>query len=332
MKFDDQLFATAIASPNIALIKYWGNRDDVLNIPSNGSISITLANLVTKTTVVFSPEYSKDTLILDSIELSGQPAKRATTFLDEVRNMSGISFNARVTSENNFPMGTGIASSASAFAALALAATSAAGLQLNDKELSILARKGSGSACRSIFGGFVEWVAGNSDQTSYAKQLCASDHWELVDLVTIVDTTHKRVTSKVGHQSALTSPLQATRIADAPHRLDLCRNAILSKDFELLADIVELDCNMMHAVMITSNPPLLYWQPATINIIKEVKYLRSQGIPVCYTIDAGPNVHVIVEKPYKHDVLECLNSLDDVVEIISSKPGGGAKIINNGST
>jgi diphosphomevalonate decarboxylase len=319
--------ATAVAHPNIAFVKYWGNRDERLRIPANGSISMTLEGLETRTKVEFLPDLEGDQLTINSRPVRGESLNRVSRLLDRVRKWSGMTDRARVTSKNNFPMGSGIASSASAFAALSLAASSAAGLSFTEKELSRLARTGSGSACRSIPGGFVEWQAGAEHENSYAVSFAGPKHWDLVDLVTVISHGHKRTGSTEGHRLADTSPLQAARVADAPRRLNLCRTAILKKDFETFAGIVEQDSNLMHAVMMTSQPPLFYWQPGTVKIMREVKKWRQEGVPVCFTIDAGPNVHVLcLEKDAK--LLEKrLKGMPEVEDIFPTFPGGGAYLL-----
>lgn len=317
--------ATAVASPNIAFIKYWGNHIPELNIPSNGSISMNLRSLKTETTVEFDNQLEDDVLIFGNKPQEGEALQRVTRLLDRVRELSGNSCFAVVHSRNNFPAGTGIASSASAFAALSLAACCAAGLNLSESELSRLARLGSGSACRSIPEGFVEWQAGTDDLSSYAKSIAPADHWDLVDCIAITSKSHKTIGSKEGHSFAQSSPFQAVRIQQAPERLKICRKAIITRDFDLFASIVELDSNMMHAVIMTSNPSTIYWHPTTITVIKEVINMRRTGIPVCYTIDAGPNVHVICLKESKSQVCSNLNGIPGVMDIISSYPGGPAQ-------
>src|ERR1051325_8362652 len=244
--------ATAQAFANIAFIKYWGNRDNTLRLPINGSISMNLDGLYTRTTVSFQSSLPYDELIINGHEVAGAGLNRISNFLDIIRGMAKVREYAEVMSENNFPSGAGIASSASAFAALALAGSKAAGLSLSEPELSRLARRGSGSASRSIPGGFVEWQTGTSDEDSFAFSIAQPEHWDLVDCVAIVSASHKKTGSTQGHFVAWTSPLQAARIADAPRRLDICRNAILARDFNAFASIVELDSDMMHAVMLTS--------------------------------------------------------------------------------
>jgi diphosphomevalonate decarboxylase len=230
--------------------------------------------------------------------------------------------------ENNFPAGAGIASSASAFAALALAGSKAAGLNLSEPELSRLARRGSGSASRSIPSGFVEWQVGTSDEDSIAFSIAEPDHWNLVDCVAIVSTSHKKTGSTEGHSIAPTSPLQAARVADASRRLELCRNAILNKDFDAFTSIVELDSDMMHSVMMTSTPALHYWKPASVEVMNSVRQWRSEGIPVCYTMDAGANVHVMTLGTEVQTLEKRLRHIPGVENILVARPGGAAKLVN----
>ena len=319
--------ATAIAHPNIAFIKYWGDIDPELRIPANGSISMNLDSLYTRTTVGFDLDLAADELCIGGELVSGIRHERVTKFLDHVRRISGMQAYARVESENNFPSGTGIASSASAFAALSLAASSAASIQLDDPALSRLARRGSGSACRSVPGGFVEWQPGNTDANSFSTSIAPPDHWALNDCIAIVSQEHKETGSQSGHSLADTSPLQAARVADTPRRLDLCRIAILNRDFETFAEIIELDSNLMHAVMMTSQPRLIYWQPATLAVIQAVKELRGDGIPVCCTIDAGPNVHVLTPAEHAPFVIASLTHVPGVSKVLSARPGGPAYMV-----
>jgi diphosphomevalonate decarboxylase len=319
--------ATAQANPNIAFIKYWGNCNPEARIPANGSISMNLAGLETRTTVAFDPALLADQLILDGKPAAGPALARVVDFLEAVRRLANIGTFARVESDNNFPMGAGIASSASAFAALSLAASRAAGLVLNERQLSQLARGGSGSACRSVPGGFVEWKVDACDLDSAAETIAPADHWDLVDCIAIVSQEHKPTGSTEGHALAYTSPLQVARVDDAPRRLEICRKAIVDRDFAGLAEIMELDSNMMHAVMLTSQPPLLYWQPATLDIMQAVPQWRKQNFPVCYTIDAGPNVHVICPSEVSDLVKQALEQIPGVIRVLRAHPGGPVRIV-----
>lgn len=320
--------ATAIANPNIAFIKYWGNRDHALRIPANGSISMNLDGLETRTTVTFDPSLDTDALMLNRTPVTGAGLERVAQMLDRVRIMAGIATFAQVVSENNFPTGSGIASSAAAFAALALASSAAAGLSLDEKALSILARTGSGSASRSIPGGFVEWLPGDSHETSYARTFAPLDHWPLADCVAVVSQAHKAVGSTGGHTLAASSPFQEVRVQDAPRRLEICRRAILERDFDTFAGIIELDSNMMHAVMQTSTPPLMYWQPATLAVMSAVQEWRKNGFSAAYTIDAGPNVHVICPEGTQQQLAERLMEIPGVIQVLQASAGGPARLIN----
>lgn len=320
--------ATALAHPNIAFIKYWGNKDDALRLPVNGSISMNLDGPQAVTTVHFDPALSSDHFFLNQQEQSGPSLERVTAFLDIVRAMAGINLSALVRSANNFPIGAGIASSAAAFAALSLAASRAAGLELDQPSLSALARRGSGSACRSIPAGFAEWLPGTSDQDSYAVSIALPHAWDLVDCIAILETGHKKVGSSEGHGFAPTSPLQSVRVTDAPRRLGICRDAILKRDFSTFAEIVELDSNLMHAVMMTSRPPLFYWTPVSLELIKTIPQWRAAGLPVCYTLDAGPNVHVLCLADAASQVQEILAGIQGVKQVITARPGGAARLVD----
>lgn len=319
--------ATALAHPNIAFIKYWGNRDSALRIPLNGSISMNLDGLETRTRVHF-----EDGRRIDSFTLNGRPREgselaRVASFLDNVRRWAGRSVFAHVDSTNNFPAGAGIASSAAAFAALALSASRAIGLELDERDLSRLARLGSGSASRSIPPGFVEWLPGESDQDSYAVSIAPPNHWDLVDIVVVVDREHKRVGSTAGHNLAPTSPLNRDRVIGAPMRLRECREAILSRDFGCLARVVEYDSELMHAVMETSNPPLRYQTELTREILTNVINWRHAGHALCSTVDAGPNVHVIAEADEVAWAVAALRDIPGVLELLVARPGGGAELV-----
>ncbi len=320
------LSATAVAHPNIAFIKYWGNRDSGLRIPANSSLSMNLAGLETRTQVTFSDSYERDGLSVNDESVPEEGVARVRLVLDLVRELAGFDCCAEITSHNNFPTGAGIASSASAFAALSLAASTAAGLDLDERALSRLARRGSGSACRSIPTGFVEWQAGFGDDSSYAFSIAAPEHWDLVDCIAITSKAHKPTTSSEGHKLADSSELQAARLAGAPARLDRCRQSILDRDFDRFAMVVELDSDLMHAVMMTSNPPLLYWQPATVAVMHAVRAWRKSGLPVCYTIDAGPNIHVLCLGIIASRVRALLEQIPGVMQVLPARPGGPARL------
>jgi len=319
--------ASAAAHPNIAFIKYWGDNNQELRIPAHSSLSMNLKELETRTRVSFDPSLAGDQLILNGIHEEGAALQRVSKMLNRIRNMGGLNAFAIVESENNFPTGAGIASSASAFAALSCAASSAAGLCLSERELSRLARTGSGSASRSIPEGYVEWQAGTDHDSSYAFSIASPDHWDLTDLIVLISEEHKETGSSLGHSLADTSPIQGARVEDANRRLEICRKALLERDFSIFADIVEQDCNLMHAVMMTSDPPLYYWFPATLEVMRAVQIWRRHGIPVCYTIDAGPNVHVICPVKEAEKVKRELGSLEGVNSVLECTPGGPTHLL-----
>jgi diphosphomevalonate decarboxylase len=319
--------AAALAHPNIAFIKYWGNRDNALRLPANSSLSMNLGDLHTETSVEFDSGLGQDELVLDGQAGTAEQVQRVSEFLDLIRGKAGITAKARVESRNSFPSGAGIASSSSAFASLALASSAAAGLQLDERELSRLARRGSGSASRSVPGGFVEWHAGENDETSYAETIAQPGHWGLVDCIAIVSEGHKSVGSTRGHELAATSPLQTARLGSVSERLQGCRDAILGRDFQSLAEVVELDSMLMHAVMMTSTPPLLYWEPASLAVMKAVRQWRAEGLNVCSTLDAGPNVHVLCEGKAGEQVARELTNVSGVLHVLQSSAGDGVRLL-----
>jgi len=284
---------TATACANIAFIKYGGNRSGGDNLPLNPSISTTMSGCVTTTTVALLSGGS------DEIVLGGSPAEpkayeRTVRYLDRIRRIACRSDAARVTSSNSFPTGCGIASSASGFAALATASAAAYGLRADARALSRLARLGSGSAARSLFGGFVELRPGLRHEESYAEQIASESAWpELRDLVVILSNEEKKVSSAEGHRFAETSEMFAGRLAAVPDRAARVRKAILDRDLPTLGEVSEADALSMHAVMMTSKPPLLYWTPRTVGVISAVWEMRRRGLGAWFTIDAGPNVHIL---------------------------------------
>ena len=320
--------ATARAHSNIAFIKYWGNRDSRLRLPANSSLSMNLAALHTTTSVTWRYD-----MRVDQLWINGQPAseaalRRASAQLDLLRQRLGIRHWAEIRSENNFPMGTGIASSASAFAALTVAAVRAADADLTEGELSRLARRGSGSAARSVPGGFVEWRSGRSEADSCAESIAPPEHWPLTDVIAVLSHAHKPIDSTAGHALADSSPLQAARVKSADERLARAKAAILGQDFEMLAEVTEADSNIMHAVMMTSAPPLLYWQPGSLAVMQAVRDWRERdGLQVCYTLDAGPNVHCICAERDAGRVAERLGILMPGIDILRSGVGPGASVI-----
>jgi len=323
---------TVRAGANIAFIKYWGNRGCDLNLPLNASISLTLASCVTNTTVAILPRAAKDEVRIGGRAPDKATLRRIESFLDIVRERAHRRERLRVVSENTFPSGAGIASSASGFAALALAASTVYGLRLDAKELSRLARRGSGSAARSVMGGFVELHPGDSDEAAVAEQIAPESSWpDIRDLIVILSKAHKEVSSSRGHGLAATSEMLPARLRAVGARAERVREAILKKDLEALGEAAEADALSMHAVMMTSRPPLIYWSGRTLDAIRCVWELRREGFPAWFTIDAGPNVHVLTTASASAEVERRLR-LSVGGELIIDSPGPGAHVVEAGNS
>lgn len=318
---------TAVAPSNIAFVKYWGRKNEQLRLPTNGSISMNLSGLTTTTSVEFDSSLKDDEVTINNVKEEGVSKEKVSKHLDRIRGLAGIIDKARVVSENSFPRGTGLSSSASGFAALTLAATKASGLDVSEKELSILARQGSGSACRSIPDGFVEWFDGDTSESSYAKSIFPADYWDIVDIVCVLTTDVKDVSTSDGQQGAATSPLFKTRQEIMKDKLFKTKRFIQEKDFHAFGELVEHEALEMHAIMMTQYPSLLYWNPATLMMMKTVMNLRDKGLPVYFTINTGQNIHLICEGENAEKVVGEIEKLGLVKQIIYNTPAEGARII-----
>lgn len=318
--------AIATAGSNIAIVKYWGARDLALRLPANGSISLTLDAATTTTRVRFDASLSRDVVILDGAEAGEEERTRVSQHLDRVRAHTLTGVRALVESTNSFPMGAGIASSASGFAALTVAAAAALGVSLSDRELGVLARLGSGSACRSMIAGWAEWLPGRASEDSYAQQLAPPEHWGVRDVIAILEQRKKTTPSTEGHRRALTSPLFAARLQEVERTLPEVREAIAARDFAMLGRLAEAEALSMHAIAMTSQPPLLYWLPGTIELIRAVWGWRGQGLPCYFTIDAGPNVHVLTLADAVQEVIGLLQRLSCIQRIMVCGPGPGPRV------
>lgn len=319
--------ATAISPANIAFIKFWGKKDPELNLPFNNTLSMNLSNCLTTTTVEFDPKYKEDLIIVGGKEVSGGKKDRVIKILNLIRKRANLYYKAKVLSMNSFPEGAGIASSASGFSALVLAASKAAGLNLSQKELSILARRGSGSACRSVVNGFSEWKAGDSDTSSYAVQLAEPNYWDLLDIVAITSKEEKKISSTEGHELATSSPYFKTRLKRLPGKINKIKKAFFAKDFVIFGKIIEEEAIDLHMMAMTSKPPVFYWNSGTMEIIQAVQEWRANGLLVFFTIDAGPNVHLICQKKDLDKIDSKVKKLKNVLFTIKNKPCVGTKII-----
>lgn len=320
---------TCVAPSNIAFIKFWGKKNSSLVLPNNSSFSMCLSGVETTTTVEFDEKYKTDDVNFLDSQMSEKEKERIIKQLNVIRKLAKTNLKAKVRTKNNFPKSSGIASSASGMAALTVAAVESLKMKLNKKQLSVLARQGSGSACRSVPSGFVVWHKGKSSQSSFAETLKPKEYWGLYDVILIVSSSEKKVSSTSGHAGVQTSPFYKTRIKNAKQNYQKCVYFFLKKDFLNFAEIVEKDCFSMHSVMMTQDPPLLYFQPKTIELIKKIRELREEKKwKICFTIDAGPNVHVICENQNFADKIKELFKRDKEVEkILISKVGQGARLI-----
>lgn len=321
--------ATVVAPSNIAFIKYWGARNLRRAVPANQSISMSLSVCVSRCTAQWHAERGQHEVLLGDGHGSLAPApevfaERVRGHLSFLRRWSGAGGHFRIATENTFPSAAGIASSASGFAALTLAVTSALGRQLDVASSSSLARlSGSGSSARSVVGGFVEWPVGRSDEACFARVLAGAEHWDLRDVVAVVERGPKAVSSLDGHRRARTSPYFRTRQRRLPERLEAVREAIAVRDFERLAEVVEAEAVDLHCIAMTSRPPIFYWRPATLAVIAAVGALRADGVEACFTIDAGANVHVICSAACEPQVVASLEAMPEVEQLIRDRVGTG---------
>lgn len=323
-----QRSATVRAHANIALAKYWGKADVARNLPAVPSLSLTLASMRTTTEVTFDRELTSDQLMLGGALQLGKPLLRATNLLNEVRSLAGVATFARVRSHNDFPTASGLASSASGFAALALGAVEALGLELPSERISALARAASASAARSLFGGYVELSAAAES----AQRVAPPTHWPLTMLVAVTSEAAKDTGSTDGMQhTARTSPYYASWVDDAPRLFGEVKAAVLGKDFERLAPAVEQSALMMHASMLAANPALIYFRPATLAVIEAVRAERRRGSAACFTIDAGPHVKVLVEPNHVKAMATALANVEGVLRVLESAPGPDAAVIAGGA-
>lgn len=320
--------ATAIAPANIAFIKYWGKADEELRLPLNASLSMNLDATNTVTTVEFLPDLSHDEVSILDGDFSDKEIERIIKSLDFIRSNTNTHEFARVATKNTFPKGAGAAASASGFAALTVAGFAALGVGLSEKELTIFARQGSGSACRSIPDGFVEWKKGNDSDSSYAYSLYPAAYWDLRDVLVIVDYRMKKISTTEGQTGVRTSPFWRDRVDGIPKKMIAIKEALEEKNFHVLGEIIEEDCLNMHHVMQTQKPPIFYWNDVTKTIMDAVVGWRKQGIGVYFTIDAGPNVHLICESKDERVVTQNVQKITGVENIIVNKPAQGARLSN----
>jgi diphosphomevalonate decarboxylase len=318
--------ATAIAHPNIALIKYWGKQGGEGNLPAVGSISMTLDTLATTTAVTFDPTLTEDLFELDGVSAPGR-ADRVVHCLELFRLRRPDAPRAAVVSRNNFPTAAGLASSASGFAALVVAIDAALGTGLDRSTLAGLARQCSGSAARSLYGGFVEigLVETECGKDTVTRQLAVADAWPLSVIIAVTSQRVKSVGSTDGMQlTERSSPYYGAWVGTSEDDLAEARAAISHRDFEALAEISEHSCLKMHSVMLAARPGLVYWNGATVECVHRIRELRNRGIPVFFTVDAGPQVKAVCQPSDADRVRQALHEVPGVVEVMTCGLGKGA--------
>jgi diphosphomevalonate decarboxylase len=326
--------ATAVAHANIALAKYWGKRDETLALPATSSLSLTLDAFHATTTVTLDPAAAEDTGVLDGRAMSDAEVVRVRRFLDLVRSLAGSSVHAAVTSTSTVPTGAGLASSASGFAALAGAAAAAYGLDLDPRALSRLARRGSGSAARSVFGGLVIWHAGTDDASSFAEPVPGGEAGGALDpamAVVVLDAGLKSVSSRVAMRRTVeTSPFFAAWTEATERDVALMLDAVAAGDLATLGELAESNALRMHATMLGARPPVRYWTEHTVSVLDQVLALRADGLPCWATIDAGPNVKVLCSGRDLAAVSDAL-SVGGTRRVVTARPGPDLRVTTGGA-
>ncbi|MCH4531501.1 diphosphomevalonate decarboxylase [Staphylococcus haemolyticus] len=310
----------ARAHTNIALIKYWGKADEALIIPMNNSLSVTLDRFYTETRVTFDETLTEDQLILNGEDVNAKESAKIQRYMEMIRKEAGISEHALIESENFVPTAAGLASSASAYAALAGACNEALQLGLSDKDLSRLARRGSGSASRSIYGGFAEWEKGHDDESSFAHRVEA-DGWEneLAMVFVVINNKSKKVSSRSGMSLTRdTSRFYQYWLDNVEPDLKETKEAIAQKDFKRMGEVIEANGLRMHATNLGAQPPFTYLVPESYDAMRIVHECREAGLPCYFTMDAGPNVKVLIEKKNQQAIVDKFLQEFDQSQIITS--------------
>lgn len=296
------LCADAYAYANIGIVKYWGKRNEALNLPCADSLGISIEALCTRCFCEWG-EFEADSVDLGAKKLDPAGMNRVRRILDAVRTLAGFTLNARVRSENNFEPSSGLASSSSGMASLALASVRAAGLELSSAEISALARLGSGSAARAVVGGWAHWQRGTREDghDSYAVQLFDEGHWPLRIFVLVVSKTAKKVSSTQGmRRCAESSPFwdafQEACAADLPRAVQ----AIAAQDLQELAQCANANSMRLHAMCLSAQPAIVYWEPESLRVIELVELLAHEGIHCVCTFDAGPNAILLCDPKDAH--------------------------------
>jgi diphosphomevalonate decarboxylase len=311
--------ASVVAHPNIALAKYWGKRDGEGNVPAVPSLSVTLAGMSTRTRVSFDETLVKDEIVLNGAAAEARAEARASALLDKVRRAAAFTTRARVVSTNDFPTASGLASSASGFAALALASVRAAGLDWSAERVADLARQSSASAARSLFGGFVELVGAE------ARQVAPPEALDVRVLVAVTTEEAKTTSSTDGMLTTQrTSPYYAAWVEDAPRAFEELRAALLAKDLQKLGELTERSALAMHACAMAAG--IVYVSGTTLAALSEVRAMRASGIAAYATMDAGPHLKCLVAAADADAAQARLEGVTGVLRVLATRPGEGARV------
>ena len=318
------MHGSAIAHPNVALVKYWGKRPGGRNLPAMGSLSLTLGFLATRTRVRFGGGLERDELTLNG-RGNTRDLHRVRDCLAPLRERAGIDSAVSVQSSNDFPTGAGLASSASGMAALAVAAASALGLASDAAAVRKAAMAGSGSAPRSLHGGIV-YLSIDAQGSWTCEPLLAPAEWPLEVVVAVTQAERKQTDSRAGMElTRRTSPFYGAWLKSQRADLDEARRAVEAHDFERLANLSEGNCLKMHATALGANPPVLYFNGATLECIHRVRALRREGLPVFFTVDAGPQVKAVCLPEALATVREALSAVGGVQQVLWGGLGEGAR-------
>ncbi len=321
--------ATACARANVALVKYWGKRPGPLNLPAVGSLSLTLAGL--EATASVGPRAAGAPAFMSAGQaVEGTAARRMEAFLERLREFAPGAPPLAVEVGIGFPVGAGLASSAAIFCATAAAGLSALGLSRDRRELSRLARQGSGSAARSVFGGLVEWHRGRrpDGEDSFAEPLAGGDNWPLAMAVAVIEHGPKAIPSRDAMEHvAQTSPFFEAWIAGQDADLAAARQAVGAHDLTALGTIAEQNCLRMHATCFAARPPVMYWRPGSLAVIDEIRRLRAEGVAAWFTMDAGPQVKALCLENDLEVIATRLATVPGVQAVLRARSGAGVEMI-----
>lgn len=328
------MLKSAVSHPNKALVIYWGNENDMLRTPTRSSLSVTLQGINHPLDYIVSlrtiGESERDKIIIDGIEDKGEIRSHFIYHLNAMRRYTGFKEKLEVTTRTSFPVGSGLAGSAASASALAEAFAGLIGKTEDTRLKSIMARRGSGSASRSVFGGFVMWQKGNSDDSSYAMQLFNEDHWDLRNVIAMVSSTPKKIRSIEGMKlSKRTCPAEiySEFVSVANHHIEGISTAVLERDIGKLGALYEKENYLFRQVCLKTTPPLDYWTKVTDNILNKVANLRNDGVPAYAGTDAGPNVHVFTQPNYVERVIRTIQEAEGILDIIHCRVGKGSHLI-----